>query len=140
MVFLLAILGMLCWGASPIFGKIGLANMNPMLGLIIRTYIAAILITLWVIFRGFSGQIQVVTMKEITFIAIEAILATLVGDWAYYAALKHGEVSFVTIVMACSPIVSIITAMLFLDEKMTIYRLAGTLMVIGGLSLVTLKY
>ena len=33
MVYILALLGMLCWGISPIFAKIGLENVSPLIGL-----------------------------------------------------------------------------------------------------------
>jgi len=136
LIFFLAMFGMVCWGIAPVFGKIGLTSINPITGLVIRTYLSAALLTGWLIFSGDWVQLKTVPLKAVFFIGIEGILATLVGDLAYYAAIKYGEISFVTLVMACSPIISIMIAVLFLKEKVTISSLLGTAMIIGGLTLV----
>ena len=137
MVLLLALFGMFCWGLAPVFGKLGLSQVNPLAGLVLRTYLSAGLLTLWVIFNGTMEQVKMIPWQSWILIGIEGILATLVGDLAYYAAIKYGEVSFVTIVMACSPLVSMMLAVIFLGEQITVFRLLGAVMVIGGLILVT---
>lgn len=136
MVFLLALFGMLCWGFAPVFAKLGLTGVNPLAGLALRTYISAALLTGWVICSGTFTQIKAIPPHSWVLIGIEGILATLVGDLAYYAALKYGEVSFVTLVMSCSPLVSIVTAVIFLGEQITVPRIAGALLVIGGMGLI----
>lgn len=139
MVFFLALFGMVCWGLAPVFAKMGLANVNPMAGLALRTYISVSLLTTWVLCNGTWMEFKNISKQATWLIAIEAVLATLVGDFAYYAALKYGEVSFVTIVMACSPLVSIVAAVLFLNEQITVPRLVGAVLVIAGLGLITLE-
>lgn len=139
MVFLLAMFGMVCWGLAPVFGKLGLSNVNPITGLLIRTYMAAGLLTIWVIFNGLGStfaQVKAISWQTWLFIGIEGILATLVGDLAYYAALKHGEVSFVTLVMSCSPLISMLMATVILGEHITLTRTLGSIMIIGGLALI----
>ncbi|HEY8498433.1 MAG TPA: EamA family transporter, partial [Limnochordales bacterium] len=37
----LAVLGALCWGLAPVAGKIGLAAVDPVVGLLLRTLIAS---------------------------------------------------------------------------------------------------
>ncbi|MFY9568271.1 MAG: DMT family transporter, partial [Acetivibrionales bacterium] len=69
-------------------------------------------------------------------IGIEALLATLVGDLAYYAALKKGDVSLVTIVMSSSPLITILCSALFLGEHITLMRLIGAVLVIAGIILI----
>ncbi|MDP4092366.1 MAG: EamA family transporter [Bacillota bacterium] len=139
MVFFLAMFGMVCWGIAPVFGKLGLSQVNPLTGLLIRTYMAAGLLTVWVVINGFGStisQIRTISWQTWALIGIEGILATLVGDLAYYAALKHGEVSFVTLVMACSPLISMIMAVIVLGEHITLLRMAGSLCIIMGLGLI----
>ncbi len=139
MVFLLAMFGMVCWGLAPVFGKLGLSNVNPITGLLIRTYMAAGLLTIWVIFNGLGStfaQVKTISWQTWLFIGIEGILATLVGDLAYYAALKHGEVSFVTLVMSCSPLISMLMATFILGEHITLTRTLGSIMIVGGLVLI----
>lgn len=138
MVFLLALFGMICWGLAPVFAKVGLSQVNPLAGLVIRTYISAGILTTWVLCNGTFAQVKTIPKQSWLLIGIEGILATLIGDLAYYAALKHGEVSFVTLVMSCSPLISIITAVIFLGEQITMYRFLGALFIIVGALLITL--
>ena len=135
-VFLLSIFGMICWGLAPVFGKIGLSNATPLAGLALRTYISTAILTVWLIFSGTFPQIKQIPIKSWLFIGIEGILATLVGDLAYYAALKYGKVSFVTLVMSCSPLVSVTAAILFLNEEITAVKLAGGVLILIGIYLI----
>ena len=136
MVFILALFGMICWGIAPIFGKLGLSKVDPLTGLAFRTYFSGLLLTGFICKSGVFSQIKEMPPKSMFFLAIEGILATLVGDWAYYAALKYGEVSFVTLVMSCSPVISIIGSIILFNEQITLTRLLGTFLIIIGLMLV----
>lgn len=136
MVVLLAILGMICWGIAPIFAKIGLSNINPMAGLAIRTMFAAGIMVSWVIIGGLFSEVRSIPLHTWIFIAMEAVLATLVGDYAYYTAIKHGDVSLVTIIMSTSPLVTILCAVIFLGEQITLLRIAGAVLVVAGIVLI----
>jgi len=136
MVLILAIFGMICWGIAPIFAKIGLKDINPVAGLTIRTLFAASVVTGWNILSGNIAQVKNVPMDSWILIAIEAILATLVGDLAYFAAIKKGDVSLVTIIMSSSPLVTIICAVIFLGEQITLVKFVGAVLVILGIILI----
>ena len=139
MVFWLALFGMFCWGIAPIFAKLGLNNVNPLAALALRTYISVSLLTTWVLCSGVWLEMKNISKQASWLIAAEAVLATLVGDLAYYAALKHGDVSFVTIVMACSPMVSILGAVLMLHEQIGLLRFAGAVLITAGLGLIAFE-
>ncbi|MGR6836906.1 EamA family transporter [Syntrophomonas erecta] len=134
-VFLLAIFGMICWGIAPIFAKVGLIGVNPLAGLVIRTLIAAGLVSSWVALSGSFSLVRNIPVNSWILLAIEAILATLVGDLAYYAAIKKGEVSFVSVVMASSPLVTMLCATIFLGEQITATRVVGASFIILGIIL-----
>lgn len=136
MVLILSLFGMICWGIAPVFGKLGLSEINPLAGLVLRTYLSALMLTGAVLHSGTLAQIRAIPVSSMIYLGIEGILATLVGDLAYYAALKYGEVSFVTLVMACSPLISVIISIIFLNEHFTLTRLIGTALIVAGLSLV----
>lgn len=136
MVVLLALFGMVCWGIAPIFAKLALKNVNSIAGLTIRTLFAASAVLLFTVFSGHYPAIKGIPASSWIFIAIEAILATLVGDLAYFMAVKRGNVSLVTIIMSSSPLVTILCAVLFLGEHITFLRLAGSLLVILGIILI----
>lgn len=135
-VFWLAVFGMICWGIAPLFAKVGLNNVNPMAALAVRTMMAATLITGWLGFSGSFGQVRGIPLNAWVLIGIEAILATLVGDLAYYAAIKRGEVSMVTVIMASSPLITMIGAVCFLGEDLNTYRIIGASFIILGIILI----
>lgn len=136
MVFWLAIFGMICWGIAPIFAKVGLSNVNPMAGLTLRTLIAAGLVSSWVGMSGSFTQVRHIPIDAWILLAAEAILATLIGDLAYYAALKRGEVSVVSVIMASSPLVTMICATIFLGEHITALKVIGAGLIILGIILI----
>lgn len=142
MVFWLSIFGMICWGIAPVFAKVGLDNLEPLPGLIIRTFIASIFVFSFLgikNFIGFNGsmvKIMEIPFKTWVLIAIEAILATLVGDLAYYAAIKKGNVSVVTIIMSSSPLVTMLVSTIFLGENITITKIIGAMLIITGIMII----
>jgi Predicted membrane protein len=136
LVFLLAIFGMICWGIAPVFGKLGLLKTDPLAGLALRTYLSTALLTFWMVFSGKLYQIREIPIKSWLYIGIEGILATLVGDFAYYAALKYGDVSFVTLVMASSPLVSMLMSVIILNEQITLTKFIGAIFILAGLLLI----
>jgi transporter family protein len=136
MVYWLAIIGMICWGIAPIFAKMGLGHANPMAALVLRTLMAAGMVTAWVGVSGSLGQVKQIPLNSWMLLGIEAILAALIGDLAYYAAIKRGEVSVVTVIMASSPLVTMICAILFFGEQITAYRLIGASFVVLGIILI----
>lgn len=136
MVFLLAIVGMVCWGVAPIFVKLGLKDINPLVGLFIRTIITGILISGVLMANGGFSQFKNVSLSCLGILLVEAILATLVGDLAYFAAIKRGSVSLVTIIMSSSPLITVICAVTFLGEAITVGKVVGAGFIILGIVLV----
>lgn len=136
MVFFLALFGMVCWGIAPIFAKIGLKNVDPLSGLVLRTIIASSVVCGWVLMSGSFTKVSSIPANSWWLIAVEALLATLVGDLAYYAAIKKGDVSLVTIIMSSSPLITILCSVLFLGEHITLVRIIGAGLVMIGIVLI----
>jgi transporter family protein len=136
MVFLLALFGMVCWGIAPIFAKVGLKNVDPLAGLMLRTIFASSIVCVWLIISGSFSKVTSIPANSWVLIAVEALLATLVGDLAYYAAIKKGDVAMVTIIMSSSPIITILCSVLFLGESISLMRALGACLVMLGIILV----
>lgn len=134
-----AVLGMLCWGLAPIFGKLGLAGVNAVTALSLRTFIAALMVLGWVVMNKTYHDFGNMPPLFWIFIAIEAILATLVGDLAYFVALKYGNVNQVSLVMACAPVVTLLSSYFFLGEMVSVYQVIGALLITAGLTLVCIE-
>ncbi|MFZ5899109.1 MAG: EamA family transporter [Bacillota bacterium] len=138
MVLVYALLGMLCWGLAPLFGKLGLYSVNPVTALQLRTLIAATFVAAWIIgTQNFSGMLQVPRLFWVL-IGIEAILATLLGDLAYFAALKKGNINDVTLILSSSPLVTMLLSWLFLGQTISNAQIVGSVLIIAGLFLIGL--
>jgi len=138
-VFILAVLGTFCWGLAPLFGKLGLSQVNPLTALVLRTFLTAVMLTGWLTITGGFGEFRYVPAKIWLFITFEALLATVLGDLAYFSALKFGNINDVTMIMSTSPMVTLILSHLFLDEQVYPYQIMGALLIVAGLILVGLK-
>jgi transporter family protein len=136
MVYFFAFIGMICWGASPLFAKLGLKDLSPLVGLSVRTFFTAGVIFLWMVLSGEIVALKSIPSRTALLLIVEAVLATMIGDLAYFAALKNGSASIVMIIMACSPVVTILCSVLFLHEHLTFVNLLGACLTIIGLILI----
>ncbi len=136
MVIWIAVFGMICWGIAPIFAKVGLRGVNPAAALIVRTIFAFIIVTGWVAMSGSMGDLlKGFTWQVGLLLGMEAILATVIGDLAFYTAVKYGDVSVVSLIMASAPLVTVICAVLLLGESLTIWKVLGACYVMLGILL-----
>jgi len=136
MVYLLALIGMICWGISPIFAKSGLNGLNPVVGLSVRTFFAAIVLMAWLLIGGYVQELKSISLRALILLVLEAVFAMLIGDLAYFSALKHGSASIVMLIMACSPVVTIIFSVIYLHEQLTITNIIGGCLAMIGLILI----
>ena len=135
MVIIFAFIGMVCWGITPLFVKLGLKGVDPHIGLAIRTATTTIILTGWMICDGSFSKLSGVSSSAVIFLIIEAIIATFIGDLAYFAAIKNGEVSLVAIILSCSPLVTMLLSTIFLKEVITATRIVGAFLIITGIFL-----
>jgi len=128
----------LFWGIAPIFGKLGLGDLQPLAALTIRSVIISLLLIIAITIKGQWGFVAEATSKDIVYIALEGICAALLGQLAYYYALKLGEVSRISPIVAAFPLVALVLSILFLGEKVTIYKIIAGLLIVTGI--VLMKY
>lgn len=133
MFYILAIIGMIFWGVSPLFAKAGLQNTSPLVGLCIRTVLSSFVILTWLCLNGKISELKSVSMKSVFLLIIEALLATVLGDLAYFAALKKGSASIVMLIMACSPLITVLFSIIIFHEKLTIFNIIGAGLIMIGI-------
>ncbi|KUO75855.1 MAG: hypothetical protein APF81_05340 [Desulfosporosinus sp. BRH_c37] len=134
--FTFVILTIMFWGIAPVFGKIGIQNVDPLLGLAIRSFIVSIILLATCLLTGKFASVGQVAFKDVLFIGAEGIIASLLGQFAYYYALKLGDISKVAPMFATYPAVTVIVAILFLGEKFTWNKFIGLITIIVGVILV----
>lgn len=132
----LGLVGAICWGIAPVFGKLGLENIHPMDGLAARTAVTLAFILIWVFATGAFDRLRDISGVSWFHLGIEAFLATLAGDLAYYAALKWGSVGVAAVTLSAAPVVTISVARVMLGEAMSFVQIAGIVLVTVGILLV----
>ncbi|MFO7928420.1 MAG: EamA family transporter [Candidatus Humimicrobiaceae bacterium] len=133
--YLLAIITMFFWGIAPIFGKLGLQRMSPYTALAIRSFVISFILLIIVLVRGDIQQLAAVDARSAIFIAAEGIFASLLGHFAYYYALKLGNTSRVVPIASAFPIVTVIVALIFFSEKITLIKGTGIILILAGIFL-----
>lgn len=136
--YLIAGIAMVFWGIAPIFGKLGLGGTQPLAALTIRSLIISAILVIAVTASRQWGNIFAVTVQDATYIALEGICAALLGQLAYYYALKFGEVGRVSPVVAAFPLVALLFGIMFLGENVSITKVVAAILIVLGI--VLLKY
>ena len=135
-LFAVSLGGAICWGLAPIFGKLGLNNVNPLDGLAARTLVTLSFLLVWLVLSNGFLRILAIPSKDWFFLGMEAFLATLAGDLASYAALKWGGAGVSAVVFAVSPVFTIWLSNLVFQEAFSKLQLCGGAMVAIGVLLV----
>jgi len=132
-IFLYAFLAVLCLGLAPLFGKSALENINPVTTLVIRTFIATGLVSIWLLLTKTYVEFSALSLSSWLMIGMEALLAAVLGELAYYYALEKGDVYEIAVLMSCAPLITIILGNVFLSQPLSLRQLIGALVVTIGL-------
>jgi len=136
---LFAVLAMLFWGVAPLFGKLGLGSLEPLAALTIRSGVITVILVVFVLATGKWPAVSSAQPRDVLFIVLEGLCAALLGQLAYYYALKYGEVSKVTPVVAAFPLVAFLFGLLILGEKLTWGKGLGALFIVIGIALLNYR-
>ncbi|HZE85833.1 MAG TPA: EamA family transporter [Puia sp.] len=131
MWWIYALLSALFASLTAIFAKVGVTNVNANLATAIRTVI--ILLVAWgiVLARGETKGIAALSTKNLLFLVISGIATGL--SWIFYfKALQAGKVSQVAPVDKLSVALTIILAVIFLGETLTLKTAIGAAFIIAG--------
>lgn len=133
--FLWALLTACIWGIVPLMEKVGLGSAPPAAGVIVRSL--GVVIGLVVATCVWSPWAAVRTMPwtSVVLLAAGGLLASFVGQLAFYHALKAGALSQVTPVAGAYPLVAALLGWWVLREPLTLPRLLGVVFVVLGVVL-----
>ncbi len=137
MWWIYALLSALFASLTAIFAKVGVTNVNSNLATAIRTII--ILMIAWgvVLARGEAKGLSTLSRHNIIFLVISGIATGL--SWLFYfKALQIGKVSQVATVDKLSVALTIILAVFFLGEALTIKTAIGAFLIIAGTAVMIL--
>jgi transporter family protein len=84
---------------------------------------------------GKAGELAHLEIRNIFFLVTGGLIAGFFGQLALYNALKVGEASIVVPISATYPLITLIIAVLFLGESVTLTKVLGIILVISGVAL-----
>ena len=115
-------------GITAILAKIGIKNTDSNLATAIRTIIILLFSWLMVFVVGSLNTITNITVKTGIFLVLSG-LATGLSWLCYFRALQLGNVNSVTPIDKSSTILTMILAIIFLNEKVTILKVVSIILI-----------
>jgi transporter family protein len=135
-VTLLLVITTLLWGATPIIEKIGLAKVDPLVGVTVRSSVVTIGLFILLLFMGKGRELIEVSGRNILLFGASGVMAGLLGMWTYYMALRMEATSKIVPIAASYPLVTAFLSIIILKEGVTLSRVAGTALIVSGIWLV----
>ena len=115
-------------GITAILAKIGIKNTDSNLATAIRTIVILIFSWLMVFVVGSIDTITELSQKTIIFLILSG-LATGLSWLCYFRALQLGNVNKVTPIDKSSTILTMVLAIIFLGEKITILKIISIILI-----------
>jgi len=134
-IFLLFIT-MILWGSTPLLEKLGLKNVDPLMGIFIRSLAITVVLFVFYLFSGRLIELTKISLKNFSLFAASGIMAGLIGMWTYFYLLKEGMTSKIVPIAASYPLITAILSIIVLGEQVTIQRIIGIILTIIGIILV----
>ena len=130
-----AVLTACIWGVVPVIEKLGLHRSEPTVGVFARSVGVVIgMVILGIVWSPWKALGSLST-HSFALLALGGFLASVVGQLAFYHALKVGQLSQVTPLAGAYPLVAALLSWWWLREPMTPARLLGVLFVVSGIVL-----
>ncbi|MHC5201367.1 EamA family transporter [Myroides sp. LJL119] len=133
-----ALLSALFASLTAIFAKLGVSNINSNLATAIRTIIVLIMIWCIVLAKGEAKGISTLSKQNIIFLVISGIATGL--SWIFYfKAIQLGNVSQVAAIDKLSVALTIILAVTFLGESLSLKTAIGAGLILCGTLVLIIK-
>ena len=118
-------------GITAILAKIGIRNVNSNLATALRTIVVLLFSWLMVFIVGSASGIKEISVKTFIFLILSG-LATGASWLCYFRALQLGDVNKVAPIDKSSTVLTMILALIFLGEKLTVVKIIGMILIGTG--------
>jgi bacterial/archaeal transporter family protein len=133
---LLLFVTMLLWGSTPLLEKLGLKEVEPLTGILIRSGTITIVLLVVYMFNGRIQELTKISLRNYSLFAASGIMAGLVAMWTYYYLLRTGMTSKIVPIAASYPFITAILSIVILGEQVTFQRVIGIVFTITGIILI----
>lgn len=134
-----AVLAAVAAAAVGVFSKIGIAGVDASIATAIRGAIIALMMGGMAFFLGKTTEISSIPTKSLIFIVLTGIAGGLSWLWGFLALKLGGEASTVNAIDRLSLVMLVFFATLFLGEELTWNKILGSILVVLGVILMTIK-
>lgn len=134
-IFLLLVT-MVLWGSTPLIEKLGLKDVDPLMGIFIRSLVITVILFVFYLFSGRLNELTKISVKNFSLFAASGIMAGLIGMWTYFYLLKEGMTSKIVPIAAAYPLITAVLSIFVLGEQVTLQRIIGIVLTIVGIILV----
>ncbi|MEP9412433.1 MAG: EamA family transporter [Candidatus Brocadia sp.] len=133
--FFLALLTAFIWGFVPFLEKVGLSSVEPTAAYLVRCSGVFLGVVILIAFTPQVPSFGRMGIKSIFFLVLAGVLAGFVAQVIFYKALKMGEISRIIPITSCYPLFTFFLGWIFLGEEITVSKIAGMLLILGGILL-----
>ena len=137
MWFWLALASAVFAALTSILAKVGIEGVGSNLATAIRTMVVVVMAWGMVFITHQQGGIRTISQKSWIFLILAGI-ATGASWLCYYMALQMGDVSKVVPIDKLSVVITIVLAVVFLHEDVTMKSVAGCILIGAGTMLMVL--
>jgi drug/metabolite transporter (DMT)-like permease len=137
---IIALIASLAWAGSSILvkylsSKIDAISMNTL-----RLWVGSIVLIALVFITGRSGLLVQTPFIPILMVIASGILSNAIGDTVYIQSLSYLDVSIsYPISQSAFPLMTLIVAILFLNESFTWFNIVGAICVIAGIVMIVVN-
>ena len=134
--FYLALATAFVWGIVPVIEKIGLSRLSPEAGIFVRCLAVFLGAGALFVFKPHViSELTATPVQYILLIMVGGFTANFLGQLLFYHALKGGDVSRIVPIAGAYPLISFVTGILILGEKLTVGKSLGVGCIMAGIFL-----
>ncbi len=125
------LLAVAAWGAATVCGKYLSYQSVPANAIMSGRFLSGLLVLL-VLSLGNTDQISTMPAEDLGALVVMALLSGLLGMWLYYQGLKTVRAQLATLAELTFPVFAAGINWVFLDMSLTLYQIAGAILLIAG--------
>ncbi len=124
----------LFWAVEQVISKHALKELSSKVVAFGRMFFGSVFILAYLLFTGKLALLTSLSVSQLGWIMVTSVfLLGYVLTW--YSGLKHVDVSVATCVLLLGSVITTLLSFVFLDKLLTIWQVAGMLMLIAGVVL-----
>jgi len=134
---IIALVASLAWAGSSVLLKYLSSRIDALSVNTMRLWVGAIALIALVIFSGRSGNILQSPLFPVLMVVASGILSNTAGDTIYIQSLSYLDVSIsYPISQSAFPVLTLIVAIVFLNESFSWFNILGAVFVIAGIFMI----